>query len=1055
MASPDLSRAQARRSLDRLRTHLSPISLERLQKITTLLSDETQRTTVARVQQALFGGASLEAANKSMQRLRTDLAQAAEEARVALELRISEARSVGAERREVWFVGELSPLDGMNRTEELERVGEALIVDVQGTPLGNVEPRVQLTERRNGKPLVRLFISYAHADGKLPDKLVDELAPRLSASSKYTFDVWRDLALLPGEDWDATIRGALSRAHLGLLLLSPHFFASHYIGNVEIPEFVAGRGEGVEGKRVIPVELEQIDFAYTDMRGLAVRQVFRGPPHDHGPFPRVRSAKRTNWTKHLVEAIHRVLDQHADIDPVLPPLPTLTSRPDNKPFRADDMLSADLDRIAGRCVLDVLAQPAWLDSSLDRSQSEAPTSVRVVDYIMEWMREDSAPVLFALLGEYGMGKTITCQRVVRAIEKGNSEGETLPAPLYFDLRRLTSLRGRDQVPRLNEVLDECIERGWAVLDAKPSARELLEQAAQQPMVFVFDGLDEALVHLSEAHGREFTRELLRVRELGEGAGFRTRVLLSCRTHFFRTLHEQDAHFTGQDRGRTTARDYAALVLLPLGPEQVQRYLELALPEIDVGRAIELVRSVHNLEELAARPYTLQLISEQIPKIEDLRARGESVRGVTLYRLMVEKWLNRDGGKHHIKPDHKRKLMSHLAAWTWSRGTHFVPASELEDWFGAWLEHDPAMHRRYKNVGFDKLEEDLRTATFLVREDDQTGTTLGFRFAHTSMQEFFLSCFLFDALVADVPEHWDFENVSSETWDFFMQQIMERGGTDLVERMSTWAKGQLRAVRWLVFRYVIEGHQRSWPMPVLRGIDLSDIQLQGIKLYGPLDLSKSRWARANLRQVQWQDVTLDDACFEDADLRFIEWNGVKAGGASFHRARADGAVFRRVVWNGAKGDGAKGRRCSFLRTRPPGFWEDDALVAPCNVAAMAERWIRISALPWLLSLAVSPNGMQAIFGGKDGTLWLWDVSTGASVAVWEGHRGAVFSCGWSPDGSRVLSGSDDGTLRLWDMRTGTSLGVWRASQVAVRSCSWSPDGSKVLSGVMTERCGCGT
>lgn len=75
---------------------------------------------------------------------------------------------------------------------------------------------------------------------------------------------------------------------------------------------------------------------------------------------------------------------------------------------------------------------------------------------------------------------------------------------------------------------------------------------------------------------------------------------------------------------------------------------------------DMVRSVHNLEELTQRPFTLRLVAELIPDIEKDRLAGRPVYGVTLYRHMARRWLERDAGKHHIKPEHK----IHLAAYLW-------------------------------------------------------------------------------------------------------------------------------------------------------------------------------------------------------------------------------------------------------------------------------------------------------------------------------------------------------------------------------------------------------
>jgi hypothetical protein len=1043
MAGPVLSRSQASRSVERLRPHLSPVTLERLQALLALLSDATSRTTAGTVQRKLFPDSSSPAANKALQRMRAEVSHASRLGGVEVTLRVSDAKSVGAEKREVWFEGTPLPIVGVNRTEELERVGEALIHDAQGRPLGTTEPRVRLTEFRNGKPVVRLFASYAHADGGLPHIFIKDLGPRLSGSSSYAFEVWQDVDLMPGDDWDAGIRRALGSSHLGLLLLTPAFFASEYARKVELAALISGRGSGVEGKRVIPVLLRNIDFAHTDTGGVEVRQIFRGPTPSGRSFPQRASQTRDEWMNGLVAGIHTVVQTYADIDTG----PPVLLAPSSKSFRirAQHMLSNDLKSVEECLIEDAPGRVTRLDATvLDGvARQSGGSSVSAVDYIVRWARDPSAPALFALLGEYGMGKTITCQRVVRALEEETADApDSLPMPLYFDLRRLTSLRGRDEVPRLTDLLDECIDRGWPLRGPKPSAEELLEQASNQPMLFVFDGLDEALVHLSESHGREFTRELLRVRELSEQAKFRTRVLLSCRTHYFRSLQEQDAHFTGHDRGRTTAGDYAALMLLPLGERQVREYLSRALPEIDVERATALVRSVHNLEELAARPYTLRLISEQVPKIEELRARGQTVRGVTLYGLLVDKWLGRDGGKHHIKPDHKRKLMTHLAAWTWNRGARHIAATELEDWFGAWLEEDDAMRRRYGQVDRDKLEEDLRTATFLVREDDDSGRTLGFTFAHTSMQEYFLSCYLFQALDENRPDRWNLHNVSDETWSFFAQHLEQAGNRGLMTRMREWALGNVRDTRWLVFRYVLHAHQRAWPMPSTAGIDLSGIDLQGTRIRGPLDLSASRWDGANLRQVDWEDVVLNDASFQNADFRFSMWNRVQACRASFTNARGDGAVFRQVDFGRASGVGATGTRCSFIRCVVPEFWRDDAYIAPVSTSrGLAERTVVVNQVN-AQSCAWSPDGTRVVSAGADGTVRVWDAASGVTLGMWEGHRGSVTSCAWSPDGTRVVSAGVDGTVRVWDAVSGASLGV--SEGPAAGSCGWSPDGTRVVS-----------
>ncbi|MDJ1176867.1 hypothetical protein PMG25_22510, partial [Roseofilum sp. BLCC_M114] len=44
--------------------------------------------------------------------------------------------------------------------------------------------------------------------------------------------------------------------------------------------------------------------------------------------------------------------------------------------------------------------------------------------------------------------------------------------------------------------------------------------------------------------------------------------------------------------------------------------------------------------------------------------------------------------------------------------------------------------------------------------------------------------------------------------------------------------------------------------------------------------------------------------------------------------------------------------------------------------------------------------------------VWDITTGESLAVLEGHQDEVSSIAITPDGSKIISGSNDRTLRVW-------------------------------------------
>ncbi len=86
---------------------------------------------------------------------------------------------------------------------------------------------VRLTAGSSGKPLVRMFLSFARADEAIAVRLWEQLAIATAVDRVYEFELRRfDQALLVGSDWDACVRDALTSCELGVLALSDAFLGS-------------------------------------------------------------------------------------------------------------------------------------------------------------------------------------------------------------------------------------------------------------------------------------------------------------------------------------------------------------------------------------------------------------------------------------------------------------------------------------------------------------------------------------------------------------------------------------------------------------------------------------------------------------------------------------------------------------------------------------------------------------------------------------------------------------------------------------------------------------
>jgi WD40 repeat protein/DNA-binding SARP family transcriptional activator len=105
-----------------------------------------------------------------------------------------------------------------------------------------------------------------------------------------------------------------------------------------------------------------------------------------------------------------------------------------------------------------------------------------------------------------------------------------------------------------------------------------------------------------------------------------------------------------------------------------------------------------------------------------------------------------------------------------------------------------------------------------------------------------------------------------------------------------------------------------------------------------------------------------------------------------------------------------------------------------------------------SVAFLPGEERAISASSDGTLILWDVESGEAIRTFHGHDGPVWDVAVSPScvdpelvGCVATSGSDDGTLTLWDMETGEALRHLTGHEGAIHAVAFGPDGRTALSG----------
>jgi hypothetical protein len=409
--------------------------------------------------------------------------------------------------------------------------------------------------------------------------------------------------------------------------------------------------------------------------------------------------------------------------------------------------------------------------------------------------------------------------------------------------------------------------------------------------------------------------------------------------------------------------------------------------------------------------------------------------------VLRDWLARDSGKHRLRPDHKLTLMTRLAAWSWRRGGRRVDSADLDGWLDEQLATDPLLRRRYERSSRDQLEEDLRTATFVVRGDDNGPDRPDFRFAHSSIHEYFLAQYLCDALRDGRREDWRLPMPSVETLDFLGQLITDDDNPEaLVAELACWRAPYVAQASELRLRYALRAREHGWPRPTLAGSDLTGAALRGWHFAGtgtdPLVLAAATLTGADLRDTRWDHVTLTHATLVGARLDRATLHRANLTGSTLRDANLSAAFLHYCRLDGTDLSGATANQLRHIGSGGDLPAPEDPNRTRIHVLAGHTDWV--------LGVAFGPDGSRLVSASDDETVRVWDAGTGELLLTLAGHTESVLGVAFSSDGSRLASASDDETVRVWDAGTGELLLTLAGHMGWVRGVAFSSDGSRLAS-----------
>ena len=662
-------------------------------------------------------------------------------------------------------------------------------------------------------------------------------------------------------------------------------------------------------------------------------------------------------------------------------------------------------------------------------------------YLTTWVNDPEAKNrIVAILGGFGMGKTVTVQRLADKLSR-DSEA---PTPIYLDFRRLIPASDPGQPIRseLSDIILKAIGRGAG---KRLDAGKLIDMIQSEPCVVILDGLDEIGNRIGRVHASALYRQLLELipreawqvdsqkrKEKGtpDWDKCSTRIIVTCRTHFFRSLTEEQSTFDLSGRGGLHLREsIQTWYMAPLSLDLIEQLFIKSLGKEEGQKALQTIQKVHDLLGLAQRPIMARYISEIAGNLLLRHKSGEVINIATIYEELFNRALERDSEKIPMLSTSDRvAILKALAFHLHERSVSELDVSSLESWFDEFAENYSGIQLILKSGGIDArglLQTELRNASFLVRVHDER-----FVFAHTSFFEYFLGLGLCDAVLAGNVSAFAANPLSRETIEFCCAVVKQKNLDDkfnpvLTRRIVSDDPRQDRELIWRLMQ--AEGNETVTPPPGanLSEFDFRDLRLKPDAVWESVNLDRAVLTGLKARNIVFRNVSFENAFIGDAQFEDCDFNHCSG--------RTRGAKSTRV-WQGHCDSASESIFEDTLFRWPGG---ESSLSLPVQINCGHSDSIR--------SVAFAPDGATVLTGGHDRTARLWDAQTGAEIHRFEGYGRSVESVAFAPDGATVLTGGHDGTARLWNTQTSAEIHRFEGHGRPVRSVAFAPDGATVLTG----------
>ncbi len=338
---------------------------------------------------------------------------------------------------------------------------------------------------------------------------------------------------------------------------------------------------------------------------------------------------------------------------------------------------------------------SYVDLSCHVNERGVGTIYKPVEAFIDTFIQTSAKSGLAVMGNFGSGKTSLCAHYAYLLaQRWHEVGGVGRLPILVHLREL-----RDFFD-LDEAIFQNIRKRF---EAPISAHGVKSWLSAGNCLLILDGLDEMAAGMNR---KQVSDNLIALSNYVKKNDIK--VLITCRTHFFKTFIEEDL-----------LGDVIKLYVREWGQEELINFIKKAVPGA-TGPLLDAIGNTYNLHELAKTPIFLKMI---VDTSGDLKGK---VNPAKLYKVYTDRWIEDQDYRSAMQPEDKNVLMQELAAYMDSNDVNALSYREIpriiKDFFGL-DSHEMTQH----------LESEVRSCSFLVRDDDGI-----YRFSHKSFREYFVA-----------------------------------------------------------------------------------------------------------------------------------------------------------------------------------------------------------------------------------------------------------------------------------------------------------------------------